>query len=123
MLQAEKRPFPIIVYNQLAGLPGLNGDLSLDKTLKKASRNTDLNDLGNDFNDEALKVLLKSINEEAGLNPFGQLMIREKIIGQLENRLWATHWFKKNPEILEQEILPIALITGLQRTGTTKMQR
>ena len=50
-------------------------------------------------------------------------MIREKLTGQLENRLWVEHWFKRHPEILEQEVLPILLITGLQRTGTTKMQR
>jgi len=123
MPKTEKRPFPIVIYNNVAGYIGLNGKLSLDKILKKAKKNTGLKDLGNDFNDEALKILIKSINEEARLNPFGNLMMREKIIGQLENRLWAEHWFKKYPEILAQGILPIVLITGLQRTGTTKMQR
>lgn len=123
MPKPEKRPFLIKGYNVLAPVLGLNSDLRFDKMIRKSKRNTGLSDFGSDFNDTALEVLLKSINQEAQLNPFGKLMIREKLIGQLENRLWAEHWFKKYPEILEQEVLPIVLITGLQRTGTTKMQR
>ena len=123
MLQPEKRPIPIRIYNQLAGLIGVGNGLSFDKLLKKAQKNTGLSDLGADFSEIALKLLLTSINDEANLNPFGTLMIREKLISQLENRLWAEHWFKKYPEILDQEVLPIVVITGLQRTGTTKMQR
>ena len=123
MLKPERRPFPIRVYNRLAVPFGFNDDLDFDKMIKKSRKHTGLYELGADFNDEALKILLTSINAEAQLNPFGKLMIREKLIGQLENRLWATHWLKKYPEILELEVLPIVLITGLQRTGTTKMQR
>ena len=123
MLKPAKPPFAIQSYNRIFRLIGSAGSINLDKILKKGRKNTGLSDLGDDFNDEALLILVKSINEEAQLNPFGQLMIREKLIGQLESRLWATHWFKKYPEILEQDVLPIVLITGLQRTGTTKMQR
>lgn len=123
MLKPEKRPFLIKSFNLLSDSLGLNGDLNFDKLVRKSRKKTGLSELGTDFNDQALKILLKSINEEARLNPFGKLMIREKLIGQLENRLWATHWFNKHPEILEEEVLPIVLITGLQRTGTTKMQR
>lgn len=123
MLKSENRPLPIKIYNKLARSIGLNGDLDFDKLIYTSRKHTGLSDLGADFNDEALKILLLSINEEAQLNPFGKLMIREKLIGQVENRLWATYWFKKHPEILAQEVLPIVLITGLQRTGTTKMQR
>jgi hypothetical protein len=123
MLKPEKRPLPIQLYNALSRFIGINGKLDFDKLLNKAKRNTGLQFLGTDFNEEALQVLIKSINEEAQLHPFGSLMIREKLIGQLENRLWAEHWFKKYPEILGQEVVPIVLVTGLQRTGTTKMQR
>ncbi len=38
-------------------------------------------------------------------------------------RLRAEHWFKKFPEILEQEVYPPMVIAGLQRTGTTKLHR
>jgi len=123
MLEPEKRPLPVRLYNRLYKIIGINEKLDYNRLLQKAFRNTGLNFLGSDFNEEALQVLIKSINEEAQLHPFGKLMIQEKLIGQLENRLWAEHWFKRYPEILEQEVLPILLITGLQRTGTTRMQR
>ncbi len=123
MIKPARPPFIIQTYNRISRLIGSSNSINLDKILNKARKNSGLTDLGYDFNDEALFVLVKSINEEAQLNPFGQLMIREKLTGQLESRLWATHWFKKYPEILKQEVLPIVLITGLQRTGTTKMQR
>lgn len=123
MLKAEKRPIPIRIYNGIFSIINSNRELDFDRLLRSASANTGLDYLGTDFNDHALRLLIQSINEEAKLNPFGKLMIKEKLIGQLENRLWAEHWFKCYPEILEQQLLPIYLITGLQRTGTTKMQR
>lgn len=123
MLKQEKRPGPILLFNFVSKTLDISGSLDYDKMLKKAFRNTGLNDLGKDFNVESLQVLVKSINQEANLHPFGNLMIREKLIGQLENRLWAEYWFNKYPEILDLEVLPIIMITGLQRSGTTKMQR
>lgn len=123
MLVPEKTPLPILAYNQLFRTIKIGTKLDCNQLIKKARRNTKLRDLGYDFNNESLRRLIRSINEEAGLHPFGVLMIREKLISQLENRLWAEHWFNKHPEILEHQVLPILLITGLQRTGTTKMQR
>ena len=123
MLQPENRPFPIKIFNLLGRSFGTGVELSFEKIINKARKNTGLNDFGGDFNDQALSVLIDSICNEAGLHPFGRLMIREKLISQLENRLWAEYWFKKFPEILNQDVLPIVLITGMQRTGTTKMQR
>ena len=119
MLQADRRPRAVRAFNFFVRSPAL----AADALLQRARRRAGLRDFGPDFNEEALQVLLRSINEEAKLHPFGRLMVREKLSGQLENRLWANHWWKKYPEILELEVLPILLITGLQRTGTTRMQR
>jgi hypothetical protein len=122
MLEPDKRPIPVILYNSLSIITGRER-LSCDKLIRKARRRTGLLNFGPDFNKEALDKLVQSINTEADLHPFGVLMIREKIISQLENRLWAEHWFTKYPEILKRDLLPVILITGLQRTGTTKLQR
>ncbi|MDZ7605869.1 MAG: sulfotransferase [Cyclobacteriaceae bacterium] len=122
MLNKERRPLLISLYNTVFSI-GEGKKLNFDGLVKKARNNTGHGNLGPDFNDDSLKILIKSINEEAGLHPFGQLMIREKLISQIENRLWAEYWFHKYPEILKQDVLPIVLVTGLQRTGTTKMQR
>lgn len=99
--------------------------VSLDKDqLIKAARNrTGLMDLGDDFWAEPLEVLLRSINEEARLHPFGRFITKQRLINLLVVRLKAEWWFKKHPEILEQVLYPIYLIAGLQRTGTTKLQR
>ena len=123
MPEADKRPLMIRAFNRLTPITGLDRPLDFDRILRKARKNTGLRNPGQDFNDEAVKHLIRSVNEEARLHPFGRLMAREKLISQLENRLWAEHWFARYPEILEQEILPIILVTGLQRTGTTRMQR
>ncbi len=122
MLKKERRPILINLYNSIFSIRQTE-KLNFDSLIHKARKNTRLSNLGTDFNEDSLKILLKSINEEAGLHPFGQIMIKEKLISQVENRLWAEHWFAKYPEILEQKVLPIVLVTGLQRTGTTKMQR
>ena len=123
MLNPEMPPLPIRLYNRLYQSLGIKEKLDFDALIHKARRNTGLQELGEEFNDDALRVLIRSINDEAQLHPFGRLMIREKLIGQLENRLWAEYWFSQYPEILEQEVLPIVMITGLQRTGTTRIQR
>lgn len=86
-------------------------------------RQSGLSNLGAEYNPEPLEVLCKSITDEARLHPFGAFMIKQKLIGQIEGRLWAEHWFRTHPEILDQPLLPVVLITGLQRTGTTKLQR
>ncbi len=122
MLKKERRPLFINFYNSVFSITRTK-KLDFDALIHKARKNTRQTSLGADFNEDALKILLKSINEEAGLHPFGQLMIKEKLISQLENRLWAEYWLRKYPEILKQQVLPIVLVTGLQRTGTTKMQR
>jgi hypothetical protein len=45
------------------------------------------------------------------------------MVNLLSVRLRAEYWFRKHPEILEQELYPPVVIMGLQRTGTTKLQR
>jgi hypothetical protein len=118
-LKKPRTRLPIRLFNLIAS----PSRLDVDELIRISRKKTNLHNLGTDFNNEPLRVLCQSINEEARLHSFGLFMIREKLIGQLENRLWAIHWFDTYPEILEQELLPVILITGLQRTGTTKMQR
>jgi len=118
---ATYKPWPVKLYNFLKN--SRSDDLDFDRLIKTARRRSGSYDLGSAFEDESLKILLKSLNEEADLSPFGQFMMKEKLLGQLENRLRAEDMFKRYPEILEQPLLPVYMITGLQRTGTTRMQR
>jgi len=100
-----------------------NTRLDKDDLIKAARRMTGLNDFGKDFDEEPLQRMILSINEEARLHPVGFFISRKRIINLLGTRLRAEAWFKKFPEILEQELYPVMIIVGLQRTGTTKLQR
>jgi hypothetical protein len=97
--------------------------LDKDDMIRRARKATGLTDLGSDFSDEPLKRLLRSVNEEANLHPVGRFITRERFVSLLNIRLRAEYYFKKHPEILAQELYPMWIIIGLQRTGTTKLQR
>jgi len=109
-------------WKALYGL-GAKVDLSKDKLIRAARKSTGLHDLGKDFWDEPLERMLDSINHEARLNPVGRFITGKRLENLISIRLRAEHWFKKYPEILEQPLYPLYLIIGLQRTGTTKLQR
>ena len=97
--------------------------LEKDHLIKLARKKTGLQFFGNDFWEEPLDVLLDSVNHEAQLSAVGRFITQQRLLGMLSIRLRAENDFKKHPEILEQELYPVQLICGLQRTGTTKLQR
>jgi hypothetical protein len=102
---------------------GAGPSLNRDDLIRTARKATGLKNLGRDFDEEPLDRLIRSLKEEARLNPLGRFISRQRIINLLKVRLRAEYWFKKHPEILELEMLPIWMIIGLQRTGTTKLHR
>ena len=98
-------------------------ELNKDDLINASRRMTGLNDFGKDFWDEPLERMIQSMNKEANLHPVGFFISRQRIINLLATRLRAEKWFKKFPEILDQDLYPVTLIVGLQRTGTTKLHR
>ncbi len=112
-----------MLNSTLKAFPSTSAGLDKDSLIRKARKATGLYDLGSDFNDEPLERLLSSINEEARLHPVGRFITRERMAGLIAIRLRAEAFFKKYPQILEQELYPAWVIVGLQRTGTTKLQR
>lgn len=102
---------------------GTEARLDKDNLIRSAKKATGLSDFGKDFWDEPLDRMLKSINEEANLHPIGKFISRERVVNLLSNRLRAEYYFNNHPEILKQELYPVWMIAGLQRTGTTKLQR
>jgi hypothetical protein len=97
--------------------------LEKDDLIKTARKMTGLHDLGKDFHDEPLERLLKSVNEEAHLHPIGRFITKQRFVSLLNIRLRAEYFFNRYPEILDQQLYPAWIIIGLQRTGTTKLQR
>lgn len=102
---------------------GTRSSLEKDSLIKAARKATGLNDFGGSYWEEPLDKMLESIKHEAQLHPVGQFITRQRLVQLLNVRLRTEYWFKKHPEILDQPLYPVMLVLGLQRTGTTKLQR
>ncbi len=112
------RPRAIAIANRV--LPKL-GRLERDALLDAARARTGLADFGRDDFLEPLDVLLDSIAREARLSPIGHLVTRERLVGVLANRLTAIA--AADASVRAMPLRPPWVITGLQRTGTTLLQR
>lgn len=99
-------------------------DFTLDALLAEASaRAGGLDDFGpGDFR-QGLLVLADALKNEACLSSSGRELLREKLLGQLVNRLVLEDHLRRHPDILEQSIDDPLVIVGLPRTGTTLLQR
>lgn len=98
-------------------------ELTTATLLNAATQETGLNDFGCESFREAFEYLVKALNEEADLNPLGRFMQYQRILNSLKNRLRMEQWIHLNPEILEEILLPPAVIVGFARTGTTLLHR
>jgi hypothetical protein len=122
----NKQPYWFRLLNQTwksSYFLGTKIKLDKDDLIKTARKITGLHDLGKDFHDEPLERLLRSVNQEAHLHPVGRFITKQRFISLLNIRLRAEYFFNRYPEILDQELYPAWIIIGLQRTGTTKLQR
>lgn len=122
----KEKPFWFNLINSVWGSTYFMGTkIRLEKNhlINLARKQTGLHSFGNDFWEEPLDRLLDSVNHEAQLSPVGRFITQQRMVSMLSIRLRAERDFRNHPEILEQELYPVQLICGLQRTGTTKLQR
>lgn len=91
--------------------------------LAEAAEETGLSNFGDEGFRAPLRMLLKSLETEAQLNPYGRMVARKRIIASLKNRLWANACFEAHPEILQRKIVSPIIIIGPHRSGTTRLQR
>ena len=120
------RPLPVRALNRIgrAGPTlGLSGRLEADSLISHALRKTGLADFGEDGHLRGLDVLVESINDEARLTTTGRQLQKSRLAAALMTRLRIQELFRKHPEIGDIDLGRIVLITGLQRTGTTLLQR
>lgn len=110
---------PIRLFN----LTGIRTTLAEGALIDAAVKKSGLSDFGDETWRPAFRRLLTSLNDEARLHPWGRFITKQRLLGLLQNRLRAEAVFRKHPEILEQELRPPVVITGLQRTGTTLLHR
>jgi hypothetical protein len=102
---------------------GWRPSLEVEDLLAAARKSTGLEDFGGSDFERPLSVLIEAIESEARLNTLGRLVQRKRITSLLCNRLRAQALFDEHPEILAQELPPVVVVVGLQRTGTTLLQR
>lgn len=96
--------------------------IDADYLLERAVQKTGLNDYGDEFFIEPLHRLVDDANAHTEFHALGAFLLKNKILINLVNRLWSQYWIKNEPQILKP-LPPKVLITGLQRTGTTFLQR
>jgi NAD(P)-dependent dehydrogenase (short-subunit alcohol dehydrogenase family) len=114
-----KRPALLSAYNALLDPAALE----LTALLDAARRSTGLQDFGAASFRAPLQVLLESIEREAQLHAFGRTVVKGRLIGMLENRLRVEQLVRNDPSIEATPIVRPIVIAGLQRTGTTLLQR
>ncbi|TAK89472.1 MAG: sulfotransferase, partial [Burkholderiaceae bacterium] len=120
-------PLPLKLFNKVARTLNAVGlakiELSEQALVAAAQKATGFTRFGDESFLPGLRVLLKAIETEANLNPFGRFYAKENIVGSLKNRLWANACFEAHPEILQRKIVAPIVIIGPHRSGTTRLQR
>ena len=89
--------------------------------MQRARAATGLADFGNDSFREGLERLVASVDSEARLTPRGLMGFEIQIVDLLTQRLQVEHWYRRHPEIDEQEIVAPLIGLGLPRTGSTAL--
>ncbi len=122
--QPRPRPEWLRQVNQEGRVIDARGVVPLDEgsLLRSAIDNTGLDDFGDDRWREPFEILLRSLEEEADLNLWGRIYTRSDLLIHLEGRLRITDWYKRHPEVEDEEIVAPVFVTGLPRSGTTIMQ-
>lgn len=95
--------------------------LSLDAVADAACAETGLDDFGDGWFREPLALVLRCLDEEAGLSPFGRVSAHAQMVGHLRNRLRVEHLVARHPEVLDVAIARPIFIVGQPRTGTTHL--
>ena len=122
--QASARPEWLARLNAEGEILDSKNIVPLDEAslIDAACRSVGLQDFGEGPWRENLRVLLRSIEEEANLNLFGRIYTRSDLLLYLQNRLQIIDWYKRHPEIEDEEITEPVFVIGLGRSGTTILQ-
>lgn len=114
-----KYPFFIRAYNRIFS----KTIIDYQQLITTSQKQIGASDFGAANYEDRLKRLCHAINTEAQLHPFGALIQKERLKNVLKNRLRAVQYLQQHPSIEQEPIAPPIIIAGLQRTGTTFLQR
>jgi sulfotransferase family protein len=97
--------------------------LDVDGLLAAARDKTGLDDFGDEWFVEPLRVLTAALVDEARLSELGLALTQQRLTALLADRLRLRHLQSENPAITEEEVIVAAEICGLPRTGSTLLHR
>ena len=121
-----RRPVAVRLLNWMgrAGIPNRYfGELDAEQMVASACAKTGLQDFGDEWLLQPLRILVDAINAEAELNALGRVIQRTRIEGLLTAHLRVQAHMKAHPEVEDTALAPMIVIAGLQRTGTTTLHR
>ena len=120
------RPRPIAFVNTVGRALerfGIRANLREESLIRAARKTTGFHSLGADDYREPLRRTLDAAEREARLTPIGRFGVRTVLVRSLAQRLRIEALRDLHPEIFEIPIEAPVFIVGLQRTGTTILQR
>ena len=94
---------------------------SAAELLARAVTATGLDDFGEDSFREGLEILVDSADREARFTAMGRAAFEIQIVEFLSQRLQVEDWYRRHPEIDEQQIVAPLIGLGLPRTGSTAL--
>jgi len=95
--------------------------VKVDELVNAACERGGSDDFGGDTWREGLDVLVDSLTTESALNELGEAVISDQLVGHLAHRLEVEQWYRRHPEIDDQEIVAPLFGLGLPRTGSTAL--
>jgi hypothetical protein len=95
--------------------------MQVDELLTAATEESGLTDFGDDSFREGLERLVRSVNDEATLNEFGEAVLPLLISQRLRSRLEIEDWYRRHPEIADETVTAPLIGLGLPRTGSTAL--
>jgi len=125
--QTPKFPIPVrggLAAWRLAERAGIGQvSLSEESLVATARRNTGLREFVDESFRDPMRRMLTCLEEEAQLHPLGRTIMRESLVRALVNRLRLEDQCARHPEIASIPVTAPVFVVGLQRTGTTMLQR
>ena len=91
----------------------------IEQIVANAQAATGLEDFGSDSWREGLEVLVCSAETEGRFKGFGEESFYASLVQPLINRLKIEDWYRRYPEIEDQDVRVELLGVGFPRTGST----
>ncbi|TAL00575.1 MAG: sulfotransferase [Rhodospirillaceae bacterium] len=93
----------------------------IDRLMRRAQDVVSLEDFGDESFREGLRILVNAADAEGRLSERGREAFDAQLVELLTCRLQVEDWYRRHPEIDDQEIVAPLIGLGLPRTGSTAL--